>query len=145
MVTKNFANQDNLNLTEEKKQPLRNQPMMNKRQMLKMQYKGTTSKVSSSLCIVNEFVMTHCLQSAEKFHTANDYIDYLQQNDLSAVKLHSCVQSLRIALTNKSLNFVQEFGTSGLKVLLNQLKMCNIRYNLAYIAMRTMFLLNELQ
>ncbi|CAB3371123.1 Hypothetical predicted protein [Cloeon dipterum] len=100
---------DNLNLTEEKKQPLRNQPMMNKRQMLKMQYKGTTSK------------------NDEKFHTAHDYIEYLQQNDLSVSKLHSCVQSLRIALTNKTLNFVQDFCTNGLKPLLNQLKMCNTR------------------
>ncbi|XP_059482585.1 protein diaphanous isoform X2 [Neocloeon triangulifer] len=100
---------DNLNLTEEKKQPLRNQPMMNKRQMLKMQYKGTT------------------LKSDEKFHSASDYIEYLQHPDLSVAKLHSCVQSLRIALTNKTLNFVQEFGNNGLKALLNQLKTCNTR------------------
>lgn len=39
-------------------------------------------------------------------------------------KVYTCVESLRVELTNKPLTWVQEFGTKGLQSLLNVLNEC---------------------
>lgn len=92
-----------MNLSEEKKEPLRKQPIDNKRKMVFNHIKGTLLPQ----------------ESRSKFDKPMDYILYLEQNDLSSNKLFSCIESLRIALTNNTLSWVQEFGTKGLKQILN--------------------------
>lgn len=53
-----------------------------------------------------------------------EYIQYLSQPDLSANKTYNCVVSLRIALTNHPLSWVNEFGTEGLRQVLSVLNEC---------------------
>ncbi|KAJ8687905.1 hypothetical protein QAD02_023700 [Eretmocerus hayati] len=96
----------NMNLTEEKKEPLRRQSEIKKKEMLILHYKGSLS------------------DSRNKFDKPADYIQYLSQPDLSINKIHNCIESLRIALTNNPLSWVQEFGTKGLKQVLVILNEC---------------------
>lgn len=63
-------------------------------------------------------------QVNRKFDKPSDYIQYLNQPELSQNKIYNCLESLRIALTNNPLNWVNEFGTSGLKLLLSILNEC---------------------
>ncbi|XP_012224016.1 protein diaphanous isoform X2 [Linepithema humile] len=96
----------NMNLTEEKKEPLRQQSESKKKEMLVLHYKGSIQDTRS------------------KFDKPADYIQYLAQPDLSVNKIYSCIESLRIALTNNPLSWVQEFGTKGLKQVLATLNEC---------------------
>lgn len=59
-----------------------------------------------------------------QFHSPADYIQYLSNPDLSLQKKYSCIESLRVALTNNSLEWIQEFGTKGLKQVLSLLNEC---------------------
>ncbi|XP_046743902.1 protein diaphanous isoform X5 [Diprion similis] len=97
---------NDMNLTEEKKTPLRQQPDMNKRKMLVMHCKGSIQ------------------ESRSKFDKPADYIQYLAQPELSVNKIYNCIESLRIALTNNPLSWVQEFGTKGLRQVLATLNEC---------------------
>ncbi|PSN30139.1 Protein diaphanous [Blattella germanica] len=106
---------NDMNLSEERKEPLRQQPLMNKKMMLINQFKGSAAQDNCS-----------------KFSKPADYIQYLSTPDLSVNKLYGCIQSLRIALTNNPLSWVQEFGTKGLKQVLSILNECyrnDIRYD----------------
>merc|ERR1719323_2232483 len=67
-------------------------------------------------------------QARTQFHSANDYIQYLSNSELSLQKKYSCIESLRVALTNNSLEWIQEFGTKGLKQVLGLLNEC-FRWN----------------
>ncbi|XP_074101211.1 diaphanous related formin 1 isoform X4 [Cotesia typhae] len=96
----------NMNLTEEKKEPLRQQPEAKKKEMLVLHMKGSIQ------------------ENRSKFDKPADYIQYLAQPDLSVNKIYSCIESLRIALTNNPLSWVQEFGTKGLKQVLATLNEC---------------------
>nr|XP_031839339.1 protein diaphanous-like isoform X2 [Nomia melanderi] len=96
----------NMNLTEEKKEPLRQQSETKKKEMLVLHYKGSVQ------------------ENRSKFDKPADYIQYLAQPDLSVNKIYSCIESLRIALTNNPLSWVQEFGTKGLKQVLATLNEC---------------------
>ncbi|XP_017883364.1 protein diaphanous isoform X2 [Ceratina calcarata] len=96
----------NMNLTEEKKEPLRQQSEAKKKEMLVLHYKGSIQ------------------ENRSKFDKPADYIQYLAQLDLSVNKIYNCVESLRIALTNNPLSWVQEFGTKGLKQVLATLNEC---------------------
>ena len=60
-----------------------------------------------------------------KFQSPGDYIEYLSGSDLSLQKKYSCIESLRVALTNNSLEWIQEFGTRGLKQVLSLLNECS--------------------
>ena len=94
---------ENMNLADEKKKPLQLLPLSKKRDMLTMNTKN---------------------QARTQFHSANDYIQYLSNSELSLQKKYSCIESLRVALTNNSLEWVQEFGTKGLKQVLSLLNEC---------------------
>ncbi|XP_012288328.1 protein diaphanous isoform X3 [Orussus abietinus] len=96
----------NMNLTEEKKEPLRQQSEVKKKEMLVLHYKGSVQ------------------ENRSKFDKPADYIQYLAQPDLSVNKIYNCIESLRIALTNNPLSWVQEFGTKGLKQVLATLNEC---------------------
>ncbi|XP_017764654.1 PREDICTED: protein diaphanous isoform X3 [Eufriesea mexicana] len=96
----------NMNLSEEKKEPLRQQSETKKKEMLILHYKGSIQ------------------ENRSKFDKPADYIQYLAQPDLSVNKIYNCIESLRIALTNNPLSWVQEFGTKGLKQVLATLNEC---------------------
>lgn len=97
-----------MNLSEEKKKPLRLTPLDNKKKMLIMQYKGMNQ------------------ESKNKFDKPQQIIDYLHHymkpELLSSSKLFNCVESLRIALTNNTLSWVNEFGQEGLETVIKVLK-----------------------
>ncbi|XP_040571681.1 protein diaphanous isoform X5 [Lepeophtheirus salmonis] len=94
---------ENMNLSEEKKQPLLMLSLNKKRDMLSMNSRNI---------------------ARTQFHSPTDYIQYLSNTDMSLQKKYSCIESLRVALTNNSLEWVQEFGTKGLKQVLSLLKEC---------------------
>ena len=94
---------ENMNLTEEKKEPLRMLPINKKRDMLTMNSKS---------------------MARTKFDSPADYIQFLSNPELSLSKKLHCIESLRVALTNNSLEWVQDFGNKGLKQVLNVLNEC---------------------
>ena len=94
---------ENMNLTEEKKEPLRMLPINKKRDMLTMNSKSV---------------------ARTKFDSPADYIQFLSNPELSSSKKQHCIESLRVALTNNSLEWVQDFGNKGLKQVLNVLNEC---------------------
>ncbi|RWS14558.1 protein diaphanous-like isoform X2 [Dinothrombium tinctorium] len=100
---------NDMNLSEEKKAPLRTRPMPIKKEMLEMHWKSE-----------------HFTQKRSRFVHPQDYIDYLlNYNDISYSKLCTCIETLRIALTNNPVSWVQEFGDHhGLNCLLNILNKC---------------------
>ena len=67
-------------------------------------------------------------ESRNRLDKPADYINYLNTPDLSVNKLYGCIESLRIALTNNPLKWVEEFGTKGLKQVLNVLNECYRKY-----------------
>ncbi|GIX89718.1 protein diaphanous [Caerostris darwini] len=94
---------DDMNLTEENKEPLRNKGMAEKK-LLILHMKKTTVK--------------------NRLDSPADYISYLSNSDLSVHKLFQCLESLRIALTNNTVSWVQDFGSQGLDKLLQILNLC---------------------
>ncbi|GFV84142.1 protein diaphanous [Trichonephila clavipes] len=98
---------DDMNLSEENKEPLRNKGMAEKK-LLILHMKKTTVK--------------------NRLDSPADYISYLSV-DLSVHKLFQCLESLRIALTNNTVSWVQEFGSQGLDKLLKILNVCYERGN----------------
>jgi len=97
---------DDMNLSEEKKEPLRLQPLIRKKEMLSMHMKGTVQK------------------HRNRYDTPQDYITYLANPDLSVQKIYACMESLRIALTNNPLTWVHDFGPQGLNQVLSILNEC---------------------
>lgn len=98
---------DDMNLSEEKKEPLRQKDMSAKKDMLSIQFnKGNFAT------------------SANRFESPDGYVHYLSNPDLSAGKLLQCLTSLRIALTNNPVSWVQEFLTKGLKRILQIIEDC---------------------
>ncbi|XP_071036300.1 protein diaphanous isoform X2 [Parasteatoda tepidariorum] len=95
---------DDMNLPEEKKEPLRKHDIAKKKTMLSMAIKGNAVK--------------------GRLDSPADYISYLSNSDMSVHKLFQCLESLRIALTNNTVSWVQEFGSRGLDKLLQILNSC---------------------
>ena len=98
---------ENMNLNGVQKKPLESLPMSEKRKMLSLDNKN---------------------KARTQFHNPADYIQYLSNPDLSLTKKFSCIESLRVALTSNSLEWIQEFGTKGLKQVLGLLNEC-FRWN----------------
>lgn len=63
-------------------------------------------------------------EGRSKFEKPSDYVNYLNQPELSVGKLHSCLENLRISLTNNPLSWIEEFGTKGIESLLTTLNLC---------------------
>jgi len=94
---------ENMNLTEEKKEPLRRIPLNKKREMLTMNNKTV---------------------ARNRFDSPADYIQFLSNPEMTLAKKFSCIESLRVALTNNTLEWVQEFGNKGLEQVLEVLHEC---------------------
>ena len=83
-VNKKFESMlDDMNLSEEKKQPLRQRPIEQKRAMLAMQIKGT-------------------VQPKGKADNPEQFIAQLNNPELKLDKRHDLLASLRVALTNNT-------------------------------------------
>ncbi|KAJ8707669.1 hypothetical protein PYW07_011346 [Mythimna separata] len=95
-----------MNLNEEKKEPLRKYPRDQKKKML----------------VAYKFVNTQ--EGRSKFEKPSDYVAYLNQPELSVGKLHGCLENLRISLTNNPLSWIEDFGTKGIESLLTTLNQC---------------------
>ncbi|XP_067423046.1 protein diaphanous homolog 1 isoform X1 [Emydura macquarii macquarii] len=94
-----------MNLNEEKQQPLREKDIIIKREMVS-QYLHT-SKAGMS--------------QKESSKSAMIYIQELKSN-LRDAQLLSCLESLRVSLNNNPVSWVQNFGAEGLNCLLDILK-----------------------
>ncbi|XP_073989603.1 diaphanous related formin 1 isoform X2 [Rhodnius prolixus] len=92
---------NDMNLSEEKKEPLRSLPIRSKQKMLINHYKDRNN-----------------LERPE------DFIRLLSMPDISSNKLLDCVSTLRVALTNNPVSWVQDFGSEGLKAVLRTLNRC---------------------
>ena len=88
---------------QEKKTPLRILSITQKREMLKMNEKNIKKT---------------------QLRSPTDYIQYLSSPDLNLKTKYACIESLRVALTNNSLEWIQEFGARGLKQVLSLLNEC---------------------
>ncbi|KAM9849700.1 protein diaphanous homolog 1 [Aulostomus maculatus] len=94
-----------MNLNEEKQQPLREKDIMIKREMVS-QYLHT-SKAGQD--------------QKESSKSALMYIQELK-SDYRDTQLLSCLESLRVSLNNNPVSWVQNFGAEGLALLLNLLR-----------------------
>ncbi|XP_067313015.1 LOW QUALITY PROTEIN: protein diaphanous homolog 1 [Pseudorasbora parva] len=94
-----------MNLNEEKQQPLRKKDIVIKREMVS-QYLHTSNAGRSQ---------------KESSKSALIYIQELK-TDLRDVQLLSCLESLRVSLNNNPVSWVQTFGAEGLALLLTFLK-----------------------
>ncbi|XP_061582016.1 protein diaphanous homolog 1-like [Cololabis saira] len=94
-----------MNLNEEKQQPLRQKDMMIKREMVS-QYLHT-SKAGQD--------------QKESSKSALMYIQELR-SDYRDTQLLACLESLRVSLNNNPVSWVQNFGNEGLVLLLNMLR-----------------------
>lgn len=107
-VNQSFENMlDDMNLTDEKRAPLRNRTLMEKREMLSMHHKGTTGGKRSSRC-----------------ETPMDYVNFLSAENMSADKLFRGIESLRVALTNNPVSWLKDFLQEGMDKLLKILQRC---------------------
>lgn len=95
-----------MNLTDDKKKPLRAMSLDQKRAMLVMQSKKN-------------------YDTGNRFNEPEDYHKYIEQHvnteNIIISKLQNCVESLRVALANNPLSWVEKFGSEGLKKLLQVL------------------------
>ncbi|XP_018426021.1 PREDICTED: protein diaphanous homolog 1 [Nanorana parkeri] len=96
---------NDMNLNEEKQQPLRAKDMMIKREMVS-QYLHT-SKAG--------------MNKKESTRSAQMYIQELKSG-LGDANLLACLESLRVSLNNNPVSWVQNFGAEGLSCLLEILK-----------------------
>ncbi|OWR49401.1 putative Diaphanous, partial [Danaus plexippus plexippus] len=95
-----------MNIGEKKKEPLRKYSRDQKKKML----------------VAYKFV--NAQEGRSKFEKPADYVSYLNQPELSVGKLHSCLENLRISLTNNPLSWIEEFGPKGIESLLTTLNVC---------------------
>ncbi|XP_074040398.1 diaphanous related formin 1 isoform X3 [Leptinotarsa decemlineata] len=97
-----------MNLTDDKKRPLREMTFEHKRAMLvQNQKKGQR-------------------ETGNRFNEPEDYHKYLEQyinsENVQLYKFQNCVESLRVALANNPLSWVEKFGSDGLQKLLQVLE-----------------------
>lgn len=101
---------DDMNLTDEKREPLLNRTLMEKREMLSMHLKGTAAGGKRS----------------SRYESALDYVNFLSSEGTSADKLFRGIESLRIALTNNPVSWLKDFLQEGMDKLLKILQKCKL-------------------
>ncbi|WAR00512.1 DIAP2-like protein [Mya arenaria] len=94
---------DDMNLSNEKKAPLRDRDFSFKRHMLVMQYKAPTSGTLDS---------------------PSSFVTELRNADLKGEKRLRVLESLRVSLTSNPISWVEEFGVNGLNAILRNLTYC---------------------
>ncbi|NWT08855.1 DIAP2 protein, partial [Vireo altiloquus] len=101
--------QEDMNLNEERKAPLRDKDLGTKREMV-VQYISTTAKSGGLKNSKHE-----CTLSSQ------EYIHELRSG-ISDEKLLNCLESLRVSLTSNPVSWVNNFGHEGLGLLLDALE-----------------------
>ncbi|KAL3270450.1 hypothetical protein HHI36_021001 [Cryptolaemus montrouzieri] len=96
-----------MNLNDDKKKPLRNMDLKQKRNMLLMKCKGSVQGPD------------HKFDKPQEYHAYLDQYSKPEYQSLS--KLLNCIESLRIALTNNTISWVNDFGSEGLNKILKVL------------------------
>ncbi|XP_052277094.1 protein diaphanous homolog 2-like isoform X1 [Dreissena polymorpha] len=94
---------DDMNLTNEKKAPLRDRDLKFKRTMLEMHYKAPVGG---------------------ELDTPASFVAELRNADLKGEKRLRVLESLRVSLTSNPVSWVQDFGEAGLKAILRNLTYC---------------------
>nr|ALX18034.1 diaphanous-related formin [Lymnaea stagnalis]ALX18035.1 diaphanous-related formin [Lymnaea stagnalis] len=97
---------DDMNLTEEKKAPLRSKDGVFRRQMLQMHVRGVTKSKGGELDTPQAFIIS------------------LMDPDLKGGKRLQVLEALRVSLTSKPVSWVKEFGERGLNAILRNLTYC---------------------
>lgn len=95
---------DNLNLSEEKKGPLRKKGIDEKKAMLRMQFFADKTEVSSD--------------------NPSIFLTKLKNPELQGEERLELLKSLKVLLTSKPVSWVKEFGEDGLDMLLKHLVHC---------------------
>ncbi|NXI52000.1 DIAP2 protein, partial [Chloroceryle aenea] len=101
--------QEDMNLNEERKAPLRDKDLTTKREMV-VQYISATAKSGGLKNSKHE-----CTLSSQ------EYIHELRSG-ISDEKLLNCLESLRVSLTSNPVSWVNNFGHEGLGLLLDELE-----------------------
>ncbi|XP_053399361.1 protein diaphanous homolog 2-like isoform X3 [Mercenaria mercenaria] len=95
---------DDMNLTDEKKAPLRDRDIGYKKAMLLMHYKAPAK--------------------AGELDSPGSFVTELRNADLKGEKRLKVLESLRVSLTSNPVSWVQEFGVAGLNAILRNLTYC---------------------
>ena len=102
-------------------------PMSKKRDMLSM---NTKTMARTQYESPNDYIQ-YLVRNRKPYRMVfshselqNHKLNFQSNSDLSAQKKYSCIESLRVALTNNNLEWVQEFGSKGLKQVLSLLNDC---------------------
>ncbi|XP_069469093.1 protein diaphanous homolog 2 isoform X2 [Ambystoma mexicanum] len=100
---------EDMNLSEERKAPLRQKDLATKREMV-VQYISATAKSGGLRNSKHEFTLS-----------SQEYVHELRSG-ITDEKLVNCLESLRVSLTSNPVSWVNNFGHEGLGVLLDVLE-----------------------
>ncbi|XP_055641138.1 protein diaphanous [Toxorhynchites rutilus septentrionalis] len=102
---------EDMNIPKDKRDPLLLKSLDEKKKMILMHVKGTTSSEH---------------RANSRFEKPIDYIQYLRDGDfISRIpKILQCVESLRVALTSNPISWIKEFGEPGIDEIVNLLRHC---------------------
>uniref|UniRef100_A0A8C4ES24 Diaphanous-related formin 3 n=1 Tax=Dicentrarchus labrax TaxID=13489 RepID=A0A8C4ES24_DICLA len=106
---------EDMNLSEEKKTPLRDKDLNTKREMV-IQYIFTASKTF----FVGSRVICGSLRSSHQI-SPQEFLGELKSGVMDE-RLFACLDSLRVSLTSNPVSWVQSFGHEGLGLLLDILE-----------------------
>ncbi|XP_052870339.1 protein diaphanous [Anopheles cruzii] len=102
---------EDMNIPKDKRDPLLDKPLEEKRKMIMMHVKGKTS---------NEH------RANSRFEKPSDYVHYLREGDYASrsAKVLACVESLRVALTSNPISWIKDFGEDGIDEIVTLLRFC---------------------
>lgn len=98
---------EDMNIPKDKRAPLTQKPVGEKRDMIFMHLKGKNS-------------LEH--RSNSRFEKPLDYIEYLRAGEHSEQKIYQCLESLRVALTSNPISWIKEFGEEGITEIVELLR-----------------------
>ncbi|XP_058123018.1 protein diaphanous [Anopheles ziemanni] len=102
---------EDMNIPQDKRDPLLEKPLEEKRKMIMMHVKGKTSTEH---------------RANSRFEKPSDYVQYLRDGDYSSrsQKVLACVESLRVSLTSNPISWIKDFGEDGINEIVSLLRFC---------------------
>uniref|UniRef100_A0A2M4BBJ2 Putative rhoa gtpase effector dia/diaphanous n=1 Tax=Anopheles marajoara TaxID=58244 RepID=A0A2M4BBJ2_9DIPT len=102
---------DDMNIPKDKRDPLLDKPLEEKRTMISMHLKGKTSSEH---------------RANSRFEKPSDYVQYLREGEYPSrsAKILACVESLRVALTSNPISWIKDFGEDGIDEIVTLLRFC---------------------
>ncbi|KFB49099.1 diaphanous [Anopheles sinensis] len=102
---------EDMNIPQDKRDPLLEKPLEEKRKMIMMHVKGKTSTEH---------------RANSRFEKPSDYVQYLRDGDYSSrsTKVLACVESLRVSLTSNPISWIKDFGEDGINEIVSLLRFC---------------------